>query len=182
MTQKRKPAAIQAADELCESIPGYPEPTRLELAAADILRTQYAALQEWMDKTLWVEETLQLKELGMHYADIMRTRLDARDARIAELEAELAAAKAPAPIPSNSVELDPSTPWYPDDSGEWVEVPEDLMEMPSALSPETRIEGLTRDEREGELYTYCNAHAKHWPWFLESHSDNRIVAYKVVKP
>ncbi len=42
----------------------------------------------------------------------------------------------------------PSTPWYPDDSGEWVEVPEGLMEMPSALSPETRIEGLTRDERE----------------------------------
>ncbi len=133
----------------------------------------------------------------------------ARDARIAELEAKLASnsphdpgqaaiatlqgmgyehrggvlwappvGKAPKWLDS----AEPSTPWYPDDSGEWVEVPEGLMEMPSALSPETRIEGLTRDEREGELYTYCNAHAKHWPWFLESHSDNRIVAYKVVKP
>ena len=38
------------------------------------------ALQEWADKTEWVQQTCQPKELGMHRADILK-------ARIAELEA-----------------------------------------------------------------------------------------------
>ena len=103
-------------------------------------------------------------------------------ANIRALKAELAAAKAPAPIPSNSGELDPSTPWYPDDSGEWVEVPEDLMEMPAALSFETKIEGLQLRERLSQDHITPATKAGNWYWKYDSDHMWRIVAYKVVKP
>ncbi len=156
---------------------------------------------------------------------------DARDARIAELEAELAALKAPAPIPPNSRELEPAicgcgdeypaggwdagfiaalghcancaaaldpvtpepsaTPWYPDDSGEWVEVPEDLMEMPRDLGGEELISILTREMREDEYFDGQEddrwgdlppPKARLWEWDTPPNVSSRIVAYKVVKP
>ena len=103
-------------------------------------------------------------------------------ANIRALKAELAAAKAPAPIPPNSTELEPSTPWYPDDSGEWVEVPEDLVGRPAALPPETRIEVLLHDDRKEHAYKACTAMAKNWMWAISPGMGGRIVAYKVVKP
>lgn len=109
---------------------------------------------------------------------------DARDARIAELEAELATLKTPnsGSLPEMKQINDlPATPWYPDDSGEWVEVPEDLAEMPAALSSETLIEGLTRYERDEQVYSKSQAKARKWAWTAFPHFDNRIVAYKVVK-
>lgn len=35
------------------------------------------ALQEWLDRTEWVQETGKSHELGMHRADVMRYRLNA---------------------------------------------------------------------------------------------------------
>lgn len=101
--------------------------------------------------------------------------------RIAELEAELAAAKAPT---SNSGFLPemPSTPWYPDDSGEWVEVPQDLMEMPTGISDEAPITALLRCDREDRLCHSNAAPACAWHWGFSPIDAFRIVAYKVVKP
>lgn len=92
------------------------------------------------------------------------------------------ALSSPDAIPSNSAELGPSTPWYPDDSGEWVEVPEDLMEMPAELSPETIIVGLINYYRHKKLHTDFAGRAKSWMWAISPGLDGRIVAYKVVKP
>ena len=107
---------------------------------------------------------------------------DARDARIAELEAELAALKAPAPTPSNPGELEPATPWYPDDSGEWVEVPEDLEAWPPGLDGSELIEVLMRGERDYKGWTPDSDLAPRWDWAHPPGHRSRIVAYKVVKP
>ncbi len=45
-----------------------------------------AAFMEWIDKTEWVQQTIQPKELGKHRADIMRER-------IRELKTEVATLK-----------------------------------------------------------------------------------------
>lgn len=37
-------------------------------------------LDEWMEKTHWVQETAQALELGMHRADVLRARIEALDA------------------------------------------------------------------------------------------------------
>lgn len=103
-------------------------------------------------------------------------------ANIRKLKAELAAAKALNPTPSNPGELEPSTTWYPDDSGEWVEVPEDLREMPAALSFETKIEGLQLRERLSRDHITPATKAGNWYWKYDSDHMCRIVAYKVVKP
>ena len=59
--------------------------------AASLLRAQAAeierlkvAMNQWLDKTEWVQETVQPQELGMHRADVLRKRIDALRA---ELEA-----------------------------------------------------------------------------------------------
>ncbi|UIS65511.1 hypothetical protein [Acidovorax phage AP1] len=104
------------------------------------------------------------------------------DPRIAELEAELAALKAPAPILSNSAELEPATPWYPDDSGEWVEVPEDLEAWPPGLDGSELIEVLMRGERDYKGWTPDSDLAPRWDWAHPPGHRSRIVAYKVVKP
>lgn len=149
---------------------------------------------------------------------------DARDARIAELEAELAALKGPAPTPSNSGELEPaavcgcgdkypagswdagfiaalghcancaaaldpvtpepapSPPWYPDDSGEWVEVPQDLMEMPAIFAGDEVVEVVTQGERDLKRVIVVQRRINGWDWFRHPGAPERIVAYKVVKP
>lgn len=37
-----------------------------------------AAFKEWIDKTEWVQQTAQPGELGMHRADVLRQRLEAK--------------------------------------------------------------------------------------------------------
>lgn len=73
------------------------------------------------------------------------------------------------------------TPWYPDNSGEWVEVPDDLMEMPKELHLEDEIEVLRLDEREYKEYTHYVDNASNWDWDFNSDKYARIVAYKIVK-
>lgn len=107
---------------------------------------------------------------------------DARDARIAELEAKLDAALAPKP--AAYPELAPFTvaPWYPDDSGEWVEVPEDLMEMPAELQRFETIQTLRRAERVRQAHDAVEESAGGAGWAIPPEHIWRIVAYKVVKP
>lgn len=73
-----------------------------------------------------------------------------------------------------------STPWYPDDSGEWVEVPNDCMTSP--VSAGTEVEVLLRRERHEKSWTPCRGSAADFYWKLLENDDIRIVAYKVVKP
>lgn len=151
-------------------------------------------------------------------------RLKLMHERIAELEAELAALKGPAPTPSNSGELEPaavcgcgdkypagswdagfiaalghcancaaaldpvtpepapSPPWYPDDSGEWVEVPQDLMEMPAIFAGDEVVEVVTQGERDLKRVIVVQRRINGWDWFRHPGAPERIVAYKVVKP
>lgn len=78
--------------------------------------------------------------------------------------------------------IDPrkDAPWYPDDSGEWVEVPDDCMARPV---PEDTVVGyLLRREREWKDYCAYPNTASDVCWGLDPEENGRIVAYKVVKP
>lgn len=91
----------------------------------------------------------------------------------------------PWPIPVDSSEPKPaSTPWYPDDSGEWVEVPDDLRNMPSELASYDVIVVLLWHERKYQrgYSPYRKGAAGSWYWKNGRNRDGRIVAYKVVKP
>lgn len=79
--------ALRLANELQEAIPGFPEPTQLEAAAAaELLRLEAkvssleCASKEWHEKTDWVRNTIKPRELGMHRADVLRARIEALDA------------------------------------------------------------------------------------------------------
>jgi len=91
--------ALRLADELQEAIPGYPEPTQLEAAAAAELlrldakvRSLEFVAEEWCEKTNWVRQTCKPRELGMHLADVLRARIQALDAENKSLRERLDAA------------------------------------------------------------------------------------------
>jgi hypothetical protein len=89
MTQ---PEALRLAEELCEPLPGFPEPTSLERAAGNELRRLHQhelASRDWLDKTNWVQETAQDGEFGMHRADVLKKRIDALNESNTELLAAL---------------------------------------------------------------------------------------------
>lgn len=70
--------------------------------------------------------------------------------------------------------------WYPDDSGEWVEVPDDCVTCPV---PEDTVVGyLLRMERENKAYVDDTSPVDALNWGLHQKENGRIVAYKVVKP
>lgn len=71
-------------------------------------------------------------------------------------------------------------PWYPDDSGEWVEVPGDCMTSP--VSAGTEVEVLVRRARHGKSRTPLRGAAAGFCWDHNATESGRIVAYKVVKP
>lgn len=80
------------------------------------------------------------------------------------------------------IDPDQEKPWYPDDSGEWVEVPDDLMEMPNGLERHQWIERLFHAEREEKDYFKVPIWACGASWASPIGSKCRIVAYKVFKP
>lgn len=57
---------------------------------ADTLRQLYKmdeAFDVWLEKTEWVQKTIQVGELGMHRADVLRQRIEKLEAWKAEHEA-----------------------------------------------------------------------------------------------
>lgn len=69
-----------------------------------------------------------------------------------------------APLPND-------TPWYPDDSGEWVEI----YPMPAPIHPDTVIQTLSKRERaDKKQHNSAARPMKDWDW-------GQLVAYKVVK-
>lgn len=68
-------------------------------------------------------------------------------------------------------------PWYPDDSGEWVEVTEGQ----PALPEETCVEILVNEERETKQWASYPGKINEWTWSFSPEHSNAIVAYKVVK-
>lgn len=71
------------------------------------------------------------------------------------------------------------TPWYPDDSDQWVEVTPGAG-LPKGLDPCTNVEVLARGERSAKSYKYWARAARCWRWELQTDS-NTIVAYKVAE-
>lgn len=76
-------------------------------------------------------------------------------------------------------DIDQPKPWYPDDSGEWIEVPDDCMTCP--VDGDTRIEYLAAYERSGANYIRDVIEADELSWGYPAESSVRIVSYKVVK-
>lgn len=71
-------------------------------------------------------------------------------------------------------------PWYPDDSGEWGEVPDDAATMPAELSADTEINVLERGERQRNYYHPSIHKAGGLIWGLSQGHAARIVAYRKV--
>lgn len=74
------------------------------------------------------------------------------------------------------------TPWYPDDSGEWVEVPDDLMSVPPELDADNKVKVLCKEDREDRNCNFGVTYAGEFRWDIAPTEGHRIVAYKVVKP
>lgn len=75
-------------------------------------------------------------------------------------------------------DIDQEKPWYPDNSSEWVEVPDDCMECP--VPKHVVVEVLKAYEREDKNYAKQIRPAKGWTWDWPADTDERNVAYKVV--
>lgn len=77
------------------------------------------------------------------------------------------------------VEEDEQTPWYPDNSGEWVEHTTGFQPVSSL----TRVEVLIRSERERKDYHEVSGVALTYEWGVDEgyHDGCDIVAYKIVK-
>ena len=73
-----------------------------------------------------------------------------------------------------------NAPWYPDDSGEWVEVPDYFVVSP--VSACTVVEVLLQHERHEKSWTPWRGIAAGFDWDHNATESGRIVAYKVVKP
>lgn len=74
-------------------------------------------------------------------------------------------------------DIDQEKPWYPDSSGEWVEVPDDCMECP--IEPLTKVFVLLRCDRiKKERYGRSYA-AGDWCWDVDPRMSGRIIAFKV---
>ena len=74
---RRKAKAVEPEFDIVEQ-------HRLEEAARRIEMLE-AALRDWSDKTEWVQQTSLPKELGFHRADVLRQRIESRDAEIERL-------------------------------------------------------------------------------------------------
>lgn len=72
----------------------------------------------------------------------------------------------------------PDTPWYPDDSGKWVEVPSGFG-CPKGLDLRTTVEVLLSKERISKTYKYWARPAGSWRWMQDGASTP--VAYKIVE-
>lgn len=73
------------------------EATRKETEAAvdyvlNLYRQQLRALNEFLDKTEFIQDTAHFSELGMHRADVIRKRFEQADAREKYLSEKLEAA------------------------------------------------------------------------------------------
>lgn len=83
------------------------------------------------------------------------------------------------PAPAEDVSKPVEKPWYPDDSGEWVEVSDDCMECP--VDGGISIEVIKSYQRVSRRCQYRVQPAGYYLWEHPVGSENRIVAYKVVK-
>lgn len=72
-----------------------------------------------------------------------------------------------------------TVPWYPDDSGEWIEVPDSCMECP--VGNEAEIEILLNYERKEMDFCSEVRRAGDLEWNEHSSDRFRIVAYKIAK-
>jgi len=69
--------------------------------------------------------------------------------------------------------------WYPDDSGEWVEVPDSRMSMPYALNSYNGMIGvLFKGARDVKFEGYPKEYPENLDWDVDTDIDVRIVAYK----
>ena len=61
----------------------------LPMKAARRIEMLEAAIQDWNERTEWVQQTSLPHELGLHRADVLRQRIESRDAEIERLRAKV---------------------------------------------------------------------------------------------
>ena len=76
-------------------------------------------------------------------------------------------------------DIDQPKPWYPDNSGDWVEVPDDCMVCPVGGDVEVCV--LTRNTRAVKFSSEISGTAQHFHWQYPSAHGARIVAYRIIK-
>ena len=74
-----------------------------------------------------------------------------------------------------------NSPWYPDDSGEWVEVSDEWMRRPACLVITDEIEYLMKGERKRKNYIGNVDIVNVLDFCVDATESHRIVAYKKVK-
>jgi len=74
---RRKAKAVEPEFDIVEQ-------HRLE-EAARLIEMLEAALRDWHERTEWVQQTSLTHELGLHRADVLRQRIESRDAEIERL-------------------------------------------------------------------------------------------------
>ena len=109
--------------------------------------------------------------------------IDTLQRRLEMMDEDAAVETAP---PSPTLPLPPACataggkPWYPDDSGAWVEVPDDVVATPAELSADTEINVLVTAERRNRHYVNSAHRAGGMQWILRQGHAGRIVAYRQV--
>lgn len=74
--------------------------------------------------------------------------------------------------------INENTPWYPDDSGEWIEYDGSGQPVENNVIVDVIIKG----ERERKYYAQRPEPAYRWSWdWSRGFKQSRIVAYKIVK-
>lgn len=84
-TQNQAPRLADGLDDLAEMLSrnSLIHTGGITEAASELRRLhQYEkALNEWLDKTEWIQATSRFSEFGMHRADVMRNRIEQADSR-----------------------------------------------------------------------------------------------------
>ena len=78
-------------DDKSLAFPVYVVPSSVE-ALENKLANANLALNEWLDKTEWVQKTAQPKELGKHRADVLTERITVLEKQVEELTESLLSA------------------------------------------------------------------------------------------
>lgn len=103
-------------------------------------------------------------------------------ARVVALVSEIVQAKAVFPDVVVTTREEPAaapaseTPWYPDDSGEWIE--HDGVARP--VDGETLVDVLLSGERDQRIWTAAIDQARYFGWAHKPWGNRNVVAYRIV--
>lgn len=147
-------------------------------AFEELLKAYPQSVFENGQKAFLIEHLKDDLEAAKGQIDELKFELEQAQEKIADLEQSLAIVHDKKAEPE---QLKPEQPWYPDYSGEWIEVPAGLIGKPKELHPRDLIQSITGNDRDTEKWFRPNAcdEAAGINWYCSDGS--KIVAYKLIK-